>query len=108
MISKYPHLPSFHKISAALLGAASICFGLGQYKLSLNVTTRSGFATFKVIVIAAFVTIIYTRAYVWTCEVRATLAAFDAAGDVNFYRAGCAAMALMSIFNLALINDAAG
>lgn len=103
----YSWLPAYHKIAFALLAAASICFGLGQYKMSLDVSKRTGFTIFKLIVFSAFVTIVYTRVYVWAVEVRSALATFDSLSDVAFYRGGLGAAMLMSIFNLALVNDAA-
>jgi len=103
----YPWLPAYHKIAFALLAAASICFGLGQYKMSLDISTRRGFTIFKLIVVAALVTIVYTRVYVWAVEIRSALAVFDSLGDVAFRRGGLGAAALMSLFNAALVNDAA-
>lgn len=101
----YAWLPAYHKIAVALLGAAAICFGLGQYKLTLDITSRSGFAAFKMIVISSGLVIIYTRAITWAVEVRSALDTFAELGDDTFYRAGAVAAGLMSLFNLAIIND---
>jgi len=79
----YAWLPAYHKICVALLGAAAICFGLGQYKLTLDVTSRSGFTKFKLIVTFAFVVIVYTRAVTWSVEVRGVRLGEEALDDVE-------------------------
>ena len=106
MNAYYPWLPAYHRIAFALLGAGSVCIGLGQCKMALNVKTRAGFALFKLIVAIAFVTITYTRVVVWLVEMRAALAAFALADDANFYRGGVLCASLMSILNLTMVSDA--
>jgi len=106
MNAYYPWLPAYHRIAFALLGAGSVCIGLGQCKMALNVQTRAGFALFKLIVAIAFVTITYTRVVVWLVEMRAALAAFALADDANFYRGGVLCASLMSILNLTMVSDA--
>jgi len=106
MNAHYVHLPAYHRIAFALLAAAAVCFGVGQWKMSLDISTRAGFHKFRAAVIVSFLTIGYTRVYTWGTEGLAALAHFSAAGDTTFHRAGLLGFVMMSIFNVALLNDA--
>ena len=56
----------------------------------------------------AQVTIFYTRIWNWFQAVYRICLHFTAAGDVAFYRGGLVCAGFMTIFNLALMNDAVG
>lgn len=108
LVLYYPSLPSFHYIATSLLLAAGICFTTGSYKFTLDVSNKSGFVQYKVIVIVQLLTILFTRGFVWFTQVYAALAFFYAEGAMKFFYGGCVAAGLMSLFNVIMILDAVG
>ena len=54
--------PDYHKVACSLLLAAGICYGLGQYKYTLDLKTASGLQQVKAIAVIQFVVIAITRA----------------------------------------------
>mmetsp|Transcript_64547 Transcript_64547/g.179574 ORF Transcript_64547/g.179574 Transcript_64547/m.179574 type:complete len:347 (+) Transcript_64547:121-1161(+) len=102
---KYSFLPAYHRIACALLLAAGICFLTGQYKFTLDVQNKGHYMQFKVIVVVQFVTLWYTRGFVWLSQIYSALTFFHAQGDTHFFIAGCVASALMTLFNVVMLMD---
>merc|ERR1740139_1882666 len=80
MLLHYASLPYFHEIAVSLLLAAGICFLSGSYKFTVDTTTPSGFYQFKCIVMAQFVTIMYSRGYIWFTRLFSLIMYFRAEG----------------------------
>ena len=89
----------------SLLLAAAICVGLGQYKMTLDIKTRSGLLKFKICVIIPFFVMLWARGYVWATEVYSALKTFHDAGDDAFFYGALPLSLLMTLFNLVLIVD---
>jgi len=102
----YPDLASFHIVVMALLLAAGICFTAGSYKLTLDLTKVSEWYQFKFIVALQTVTVLYCRGYVWFLHIYRVLSQFWVDGNMALFWGGCAATALMSLFNVTRILDA--
>ena len=51
-------------------------------------------------------TIVYTRVVLWFPTCGRMLSHFAEAGDTSYYRGGLCAAGLMTLFNLAILNDA--
>ena len=96
----------YHQIAFWLLGAAAVCFMFNAYKMTLNVTKRSDFMIFKGCVLFQLVTILYTRVYIWFPNVYKVLGTFKENDDTTFYYGGLVCATLMTLFNLAILNDA--
>ena len=90
----------------SLLFAAAVCFSLNSYKMTLDVTKRTPFLAFKAILVVQVGTIVYTRVILWFPTCARMLAHFADAGDTMYYRGGLGAAGLMTLFNLAILNDA--
>lgn len=102
----YPQLRAYHYIISSLLFAAGICFLSGQYKFTLDVTKRNDFYKFKAVVLLQLVTLVFTRGYVWYYySWFVVLPYFYSRGDMPFFYGGVGASVLMSLFNLAMLND---
>ncbi|CAK0892053.1 unnamed protein product, partial [Prorocentrum cordatum] len=104
----YPDLASFHAIAMSLLLAGGICFTSGSYKFTLDLTKFPDCCQFKFIVALQATTILYTRGYVWFPQVYSALNKIWADGNLRFFCGGCAAAALMTLFNVLMILDAVG
>ena len=90
----------------SLLFAAAVCFSLNSYKMTLDVTKRTPFLAFKAILVVQVGTIVYTRVILWFPTCARMLSHFADAGDTSYYRGGLGAAGLMTLFNLAILNDA--
>lgn len=108
MVLYYPDLASFHIVAMALLFAAGICFTLGSYKFTLDLTKVCDWYQFKFIVALQAITVLYTRGYIWFWHVYIVLHKVWSDDNVTFFYSGCAAAALMSLFNVLMILDAVG
>ena len=104
----YIELDDYRFICFSLLFAAAVCFSLNSYKMTLDVTVRGDFVVFKVITVVQLAIIFYTRIWNWFQAVYRICQAFSAAGDVSYYRGGLCCAGFMTVFNLALMNDAVG
>ena len=104
----YIELDDYRFICFSLLFAAAVCFSLNSYKMTLDVTVRADFVVFKVITVVQLAIIFYTRIWNWFQAVYRICLHFTEAGDVAFYRGGLCCAGFMTIFNLALMNDAVG
>jgi len=102
----YIELDDYRFICFSLLFAAAVCFSLNSYKMTLDVTVRADFVVFKVITVVQLAIIFYTRIWNWFQAVYRICRTFSAAGDVGFFRGGLVCAGFMTIFNLALMNDA--
>ena len=76
--------------------------------MTLDVTVRADFVVFKVITVVQLAIIFYTRIWNWFQAVYRICLYFTAAGDAAFFRGGLVCAGFMTIFNLALMNDAVG
>eukprot|EP00658_Telonema_sp_P-2_P058438 TRINITY_DN46927_c0_g1_i1.p1 TRINITY_DN46927_c0_g1~~TRINITY_DN46927_c0_g1_i1.p1 ORF type:complete len:202 (+),score=48.27 TRINITY_DN46927_c0_g1_i1:162-767(+) len=97
----------YHLIAFSLLSAAGVCYGTGQYKFTLDITTRPGMVQVKLIALIQFVAIVLTRAYIWVTS-----------GTRMFYVLGPLTAThpelngayfggiFMSLFNLVMVLDA--
>jgi hypothetical protein len=103
----YYDLREYHLIAFTLLGAAAVCFSFNSYKMTLDVTKRREFAIFKGCVFIQLATIIYTRVYVWFPAVYKIICVFRENGETTFLYGGLVCATLMTLFNLAILNDAA-
>ena len=101
-------MDDYRFICFSLLFAAAVCFSLNSYKMTLDVTVRCDFVVFKVITVVQLAIIFYTRIWNWFQAVYRICQKFSAAGDVAFFRGGLCCAGFMTIFNLALMNDAVG
>lgn len=102
---KYSDLPAYHYTMSSLLLAAGICFLAGEYKFTLDTDKRRDMLQYKAIAVIQFVTIWFTRGFVWFTQVYAALLHFRAQGDWPFFVGGCVFAALMSCFNLVMLVD---
>jgi len=103
------HMPGdtdYHLAAFSLLAAAGVCYGTGQYKLTLNVKTKSGLNCVKAIAIVQFVCIAYTRLYLWCpCAYRLLSRVWLVAPMHPELYGAFLAVAFMSLFNLILVFD---
>ena len=106
MNHSYIELDDYRFICFSLLFAAAVCFSLNSYKMTLDVTVRADFVVFKVITVVQLAIIFYTRIWNWFQAVYRICISFNAAGDFAFYRGGLVCAGFMTVFNLALMNDA--
>ena len=104
--AKYIELADYRTTCFSLLFAAAVCFSLNSYKMTLDVTKRTPFLAFKAILVVQVGTIVYTRVILWFPTCARMLAHFADAGDTMYYRGGLCAAGLMTLFNLAILNDA--
>ena len=104
--AKYIDLADYRMTCFSLLFAAAVCFSLNSYKMTLDVTKRTPFLAFKAILVVQVGTIVYTRVILWFPTCARMLAHFADAGDTMYYRGGLCAAGLMTLFNLAILNDA--
>ena len=105
MNANYVWLPAYHRIVFSLLFSAAICVGLGQYKMTLDIKTRSGLLKFKICVIIPFFVMLWARGYVWATEVYSALKTFHDAGDDAFFYGALPLFLLMTLFNVVFIAD---
>ena len=108
MNAKYIELADYRTTCFSLLFAAAVCFSLNSYKMTLDVTKRTPFLAFKAILVVQVGTIVYTRVILWFPTCARMLSHFADAGDTMYYRGGLCAAGLMTLFNLAILNDAVG
>ena len=104
----YIELDDYRFICFSLLFAAAVCFSLNSYKMTLDVTVRADFVVFKVITVVQLAIIFYTRIWNWFQAVYRICLHFTAADDAAILRGGLCCAGFMTIFNLALMNDAVG
>jgi len=102
----YPHLESYHRVCVALLGAAGVCYLLMLYKFSVNASSHTGLRACKIISVAQFLVLGFTRGLVWFPQAFSVLKHFHSQGDLSFLAAGCVTGLLMSSFNLIMLVDA--
>ena len=102
---------STHRIPLALLLAAGICYGTGQYKFTLDITSKSGLMQVKAIAFIQWATIMYTRVYVWyTCVSQLLIALSDALEAPSHWPLAVTYIGIttMSLFNVVMVLDASG
>lgn len=99
----------FHAISFALLFAAGVCYGTGQYKYTLNSSTRTGLLQIRAIALLQFNLILYTRAWVWGTRAAGLLSTvLEKAPHHPELYVTCVGLFSMSLFNLIMVLDSAG
>lgn len=107
MCAHYPSLPAFHYIACSLLFGAGICYLTGQYKYTLDTSSKAGLIQYKCIVVLQLVTIVLTRGIIWFTQTFSALTTFYDNGDMLLVAGSGAAAGLFSLFNLLMIADAA-
>lgn len=105
MLLNYLALAEFHYLVCSLLLAAGIVQLAGSYKFTLDTSQPSGFRQYKVIVAIQFVTIWFSRCFLWFwCFARA-LRKFADDGSNTFWWGGLVCGCLMTMFNILMIMD---
>eukprot|EP00929_Paragymnodinium_shiwhaense_P014889 TRINITY_DN122872_c0_g1_i1.p1 TRINITY_DN122872_c0_g1~~TRINITY_DN122872_c0_g1_i1.p1 ORF type:complete len:365 (+),score=64.71 TRINITY_DN122872_c0_g1_i1:159-1253(+) len=102
---KYPQLNEYHYIACSLLLAAGVCFLLGNWKFTLNTQSKSGFYTYKVIVVLQFITVIASRIFIWFYSGVNLLIFLYRQQDWPYFSGAAAGAILMTLFNLVLVSD---
>jgi len=96
----------YHRIVTSLLGAAGLAYFCGCYKFTLDTSSRSGFHTYRFIVLLQWLSIVYTRAFLWFKDASSLVLFLYRRGDVAFACGGLIAALLMTGFNVILLKDA--
>merc|ERR1711865_911404 len=106
------HMPDdeeYHLVAFSLLAASGICYGFGQYKLTLDMTQFYQLMQLKAIVVVQFVAIIYTRVIIWfPCSYRLMQRATAKAPEHPELYGTYVAVVGMSLFNMLLVMDSTG
>lgn len=88
-----------------MLFCAGVCYGLGQYKYTIDTSTRSGFFTVQSIATAQFVVTLAVRGGLYFYNGLRLISEIHA--DFKPALTGCyAGLVMMGVFNLLLIADA--
>ena len=57
--------PDYHSVICSLLLAAGVCYGMGQYKYTVDISKPRGLRLVKVIAVTQFGVIVVTRVFVF-------------------------------------------
>ena len=93
------------QIAAASLFGATLCYGTGQYKMTLDMAKGSELRQIKGICLFQLMVVIITRVWVWFTALYLTMWKLYDDGDTLFISCGVVVGLLFTIFNLALVKD---
>lgn len=103
---KYVHRYEYHQTAVSLLMAATLCYGAGCWKFTLDIGNKKrDFMLYKIVALFQLGIILYTRLYLWIPAAISFRDHLKEQNDTAFFYGASIMISIFSLFNFLLVVD---